>query len=98
MYGAGSMYRADSMYRLGRRRAVFFDFLDVVMLLDGVDADSGSVAHFRSGEGSGGSAGDAACDRSGGGWDAFGLQLIVLLRVSGFDLGFGLGVRDLRGC
>ena len=77
---------------------MLFDFLDVVMLLDGVDADSGSVAHFRSGEGSCGPAGDAACDRSGGGWDAFGLELIVLLRVSRFDLGFGLGVGNLRGC
>ena len=45
--------------------AVLLNFLDVVMLLDSMDDGAGGVAHFGSGECSGGSGCSAACYCSG---------------------------------
>ena len=80
------------------RPAMLFDLLDVVMFLDGVEDGTDAVARFGSGECTGGSGYDSTCDGSACGGDEFRLELVVLLRVPGFDLGFGFSVAGLRGC
>jgi hypothetical protein len=74
-----------------------FLFLDGLVLLDAVEDAADGVAQLGSGEGAGGTAYDASGDRSAGGRDAFGLELIVLPGVAGFDFGLGAGVRGFLG-
>jgi hypothetical protein len=71
-----------------------------MVLLDSMEGRADGVTGFGSDEGSSRASSDTTGDCSGHGRDAFGLELVVVPAVAGFDLRLGarVGTDLLRGC